>query len=96
MEPQAREFRDRYLEGLGGATARELSIHYRVSSLNYSSRCAVRPEPVAPVRLSDDLCLTFEVRLPGTTNVLTENRFTACFHEIFPDLLNVHEKNTYG
>jgi DNA polymerase I len=40
VESKARDVRDRYLEGLGGATAGELAIRRRVSRLNYSRRCA--------------------------------------------------------
>jgi DNA polymerase I len=40
VEPKARAVRDRYLEGLGGATAGDLAIRRRVSRLNYSRRCA--------------------------------------------------------
>jgi len=40
IEPRAREVRDRYMEGLGGATTGDLAIRRRVSRLNYSRRCA--------------------------------------------------------
>jgi hypothetical protein len=47
-----------------------------------------RPEPVARMRCSDDLCLLLDIVLRGTAKFQAENRFPADFLEIFPDLLN--------
>jgi DNA polymerase, archaea type len=40
LEPEAREVRKRYVEGLAEADLRELAIHRRVGRLSYSRRCA--------------------------------------------------------
>jgi DNA polymerase, archaea type len=40
IEAKAQEVYRRYLDELGGADVRDMSIHCRVSRLNYSRRCA--------------------------------------------------------
>jgi len=47
-----------------------------------------RPELIARMRLSNDLRLPFNIGLPGTPNLLAENRLLAGLLEAFPDLLN--------